>query len=265
MAIDWAWRNAQPESPKDRVRLIAMDGLLSFQRIFHHEGIRWTHRHLKRLLPWLAKEDRYEALALFFTQSSGTIRSHVEGGESGIWRTARKAEQGESHFHKDESEKEHCPQCYWLKAVRPGSEGIAGFTFPRKGGQHLAFRRTPWTQEGNRRYSMFSALGSSAGPGGRWRVSIHRQEIADDGEISVSMSEEDSWDEFPVPELKSYAKGWTELFRVMNPDLTRVYTFFEPTLAIPVRHVFPPTPDKKLEEKLLAAWSKEEQDSSVNP
>lgn len=244
---------------------MAMDGLLSFERIFHHEGIRWTNRHLKRLLPWLVKEDRYEALAHFFTLSKGTIRSLVEGGASGVWRIAREAEKRESHTHEDETEQEHCTECLWVDGVRPGSEGFGAFSFPRKGGHQLAFRRVPWTHQKNRRYTLYGVMGSSSGPGGRWRVSIHRHEIEDGGEVSVNLLEEDSWDEVRVPEFKSFRDGWVELFRVMSPTIKRVYTRLEPTLEIPTRHLFPSPPDRQWELDVIEAWAEKEQPPPVNP
>lgn len=257
VAIDWAWRNAQPETPKDRARLVALDGLISFEKIFHHEGIRWTNRHLKRLLPWLSKEDRYEALAQFFPLSKGTIRSFVEGSDSGPWRAAREAEKRESHVHKDETEQMDCAECLWIDGVRPGSEGFGAFSFPRKGEHQLAFRRVPWSQEGNHRYTMFGVMGSSAGLGGRWRVSIHLQEMGTDGEVSVNMAEEESWDEFPVPEIKSFHDGWVDLFRVMPSNVKRIYTLCEPTLETPTRHLFPTPQDRQWELDVIEHWSKQ--------
>lgn len=253
VAIDWSWRNAQPESPKDRARLQAMDGKLPFERIFHHEGIRWTNRHLKRLLPWLAKEDRFLALGYFFKQADSTIRSIVEGGDKGLWRAAREAERRELHHHADEAERLECPDCIWVEGVRPGSEGLGAFLFPRGDGHLLAFRRLPWSQSGNHRMYMFGLLGASAGPNGRWRVSIHRRVVDDVDGDSVDGEEISSWDEFPVPPLKAFEDGWVELFRVMNPKITRAYTILPPDAKHPQRHLFPPTDDKKLKEEFLGA------------
>lgn len=250
VAVDWSWRNAQPESPKDRARLQAMDGRLPFERIFHHEGIRWTNRHLKRLLPWLPKEDRYAALSLFFTQAESTIRSIVEGGDKGLWRAAREAERREPHQHANEIEMLECPNCICVR-VRPGSEGFGTFFFPRADGHLLAFRRAPWSQSGNRRMTMFGSLGASAGPSGRWRVSIHRRIVDEEDGDSVDLQEISSWDEFPVQPIKAFEGGWVELFRVMNPKLPRAYTILGPDAKHPERRLFPPTEDTRLKAALL--------------
>lgn len=75
---------------------------------------------------------------------------------------------------------------------------------------------------------MIGFLGASAGPDGRWRVSIHNLTGDAEGQDLIGTEELLSWDEFPAPRLKSFEDGWVELFRVMNPKVKRIYTVLDP-------------------------------------
>lgn len=247
-AAEWAWRNAGPLTKKDFERIHLMEGVVSYQEIYHHEMVRWASRLIAHALPWLRKEDRYKALGLYLGRAMATIRSMAEGGDRGAWKIARTPPEVA------------VPD--WLisdlpKWIGTATDNFGNVPFVGKGGRIVCFSRRPSVVQGNRSASFYTAAGawSSAGSNGFWRVKVHECRYADDQLTILDSGVEPSWTEAPAPVPRDAKEGWKEFFQIASPSVGRMYSIArvfgqdEPLIF--------PDPPKEVRDGLIKAWRAE--------
>lgn len=239
-AIDWAWRNAGPETPQDRARMKAMDGLTTLETLLDHELILWTFRLTRRALPWVASAKTWEALAPFFGRSASTLKKYQEA--TGVWKAAKLAAHQIHHpKHKTVAALNECSECLCVDSLGYGGEGFCIIEIPRLGGGSALIERKPAWLHGNRGTSLFGS-GWAHAPGMVWVFEQH-EKVAEGTADGLGLR---TWRAPATPAPINPKKGWLELFRWANPELTRLYSVSrspEPSGEVIVR-IFPEPSDE---------------------